>query len=411
MWPSRRVAPKDDLDLTPPEVRHARRLRRLFLLALPLVAALAAAVYFAAPRVSAVIKTWQSRRLAHQAFALIERKQWSEAGAKARDAYLLSWTEPEVWRAIARLHSRTGQNAMAVEWWKKVDEERRLTIEDRRDFARAALAAGELATAANQIDPLLAQQEGLAPIDILLAGQLAVRRSDPALAIDYAERVMADNRAKPYEILSAATLILSVTKPESPPHINAWKRIEDMARDPGNATSLDALVFLAQQQSLAPARESSGDTSFSIGRSVAQGQQSPAAAASPSPSSGDDTSLSLGTRTTSPQPTATMGLLEISDALEKHPDARTYHQLLALQLRVQHDPALRDQYVADAVERFGKGDDETLAALAAWLNSLGRARKTLEVLPLDHAVRGQALFLQHINALAALERWDEVKAI
>src|SRR5207249_7398056 len=87
------------------------------------------------------------------------------------------------------------------------------------------------------------------------------------------------------------------------------------------------------------------------------------------------------------------------------------HQLLALQLRAQHDPALTDQYVADAVERFGKGDDKTLAALAAWLNSLGRSRKALELLPLDRAVRRQDLYLQHVNALAALERWDEVKEV
>src|SRR4029453_10875388 len=102
----------------------------------------------------------------------------------------------------------------------------------------AALAAGELPTAARQIDQLLSQQGGTAPIDILLAGQLAVRRSDAVLAIDYAERVMADKRTRPYEILSAAILVLSVTKPESPPHRSAWKRIEDLARDPGNAVSL-----------------------------------------------------------------------------------------------------------------------------------------------------------------------------
>jgi tetratricopeptide (TPR) repeat protein len=403
MWPSRRVAPKDDLDLTPPEERQARRRRRLFLLAVPVVAALAAAVYFAAPPVSAAIKVWQSRRLAHQAFELIDQKQWNEAGAKARDAYLVCWTEPEAWRAIARLHTRTSQNATALEWWKKVDAEHRLTIEDRRDFARSALAAGELATAANQIDPLLAQKEGAAPIDIFLAGQLAIRRNDPVLAVDYAERVMADKRAKPYEILSAAILVLSVTKPESPPRITAWKRIEDLGRDPGNPASLDALTFLATQQSSAPARESGGDT-FSLG-SIAPSEQSVGAAAS-----SGYTSLSLGPRAAA-QPAATLGLLEIADALEKHPDARPSHRLLALQLRVQHDPALTDQYVADAVERFGKGDDETLAALAAWLNSLGRARKTLELLPLDRAVQRQDLYLQHINALAALERWDEVKTV
>jgi hypothetical protein len=106
-----------------------------------------------------------------------------------------------------------------------------------------------------------------------------------------------------------------------------------------------------------------------------------------------------------------MGLIEIADALEKHPDARPYHKLLALQLRVQHDPVLVDQYVADAVERFGGGDNDTLAALAAWLNSLGRTRKTLELLPLDRAVQSQDLFLRYIDALAALERWDEVKQV
>src|SRR5207248_3411201 len=147
------------------------------------------------------------------------------------------------------LASRTGQGAAALESWKKLDEQQRLTIEDRRDFAGAALAAGELATAGTQIDQLLAQRGGTTPIDILLAGQLAVRRKDPVLAVDYAQRTLADKRTKPYEVLSAAILVLSVTKPESPPHIAAWKRIEDLARDRGNAASREALVFLANQQS------------------------------------------------------------------------------------------------------------------------------------------------------------------
>jgi hypothetical protein len=378
-WRSRPTASEDDLDLTPPEERRARRLRRLLLLALPVVAALAVAVYFAAPPIGGAIKGWQSRRLARQAFGLIERKQWSEADAKARDAYLLRPSEPDAWRAIARLLSRTGQGTAALEWWKKVDETHRLTLEDHRDYAAAALAASELPTAAGQIDQLLGQKGGPAPIDILLAGQLAVRRYDAVLAVDYAERVLADKRTRPYEVLSAAILVLSVTTRESPPHAAAWKRIEDLARDRGNAASLDALVFLANQQSLAPLRA--------------------------------DTSLSLGPGKGTGQPVTTMGLLEIADALERHPDARPNHQLLALQLHAQHDPVLTDQYVADAVERFGKGDDETLAALAAWLNSVGRAQKTLDLLPLNRAMQRQDLFLQHINALVALDRWGEVKEV
>jgi tetratricopeptide (TPR) repeat protein len=384
-----------------------RRRRRRFLLALLILAALATAAYFAAPPVGGAIKAWQSRRLARQALAFIERKQWNEASAKAQAAYLLRPSEPEAWRAIARGLSRMPQRSIRQShitfgWWKKVDEERRLTIEDRRDFARAALGAGELATAATQIDQLLAQRGGPAPIDILLAGQLAVRRGDAVRAADYAERALTDKRAKPNEILSGAFLVLGVTTPKSALHITAWKRIEDLARDSGNAVSLDALVFLASQQSQAPARSTSNDT-FDLSAPATQ-RSVPL-----SPLTGES-SLSLGHGgAAAPQPVASMGLLEIADALEKHPDARPYHRLLALQLRAQHDPVLTDQYVSQAVEQFGNGDDETLAALATWLNSVGRARKTLELLPLDRAVRRQDLFLHHIDALAALERWDEVK--
>src|SRR5438876_1151105 len=141
MWPSRRVAPKDDLERVLPGVHKAprrrrwrrrflvlaegmrpswpswqrmrrrlrnallvlaegmrpapaswlrrRRLRRRFFLALLVVAALATATYFAAPPVGEAIKGWQSRRLAHQAFALIDQKKWNQASAKLRDAFLL----------------------------------------------------------------------------------------------------------------------------------------------------------------------------------------------------------------------------------------------------------------------------------------------------------------------------------
>jgi len=370
-------------------------------LAFLVVAALAIALYFAAPRVGGAIKAWQSRRLARQAFALIDGKQWSEANLKARDAYLLRPTEPEAWRAIAHLLSRTGQGTGALDWWKKLDDEHRLTVEDRRDFAGAALSAGELTTAATQIDALLEQRASLEPVDILLAGQLAVRRGDPVLAVDYAERALADNRAKPYNILSAAILVLSVTTRDSQHYISAWKRIEDLARGPRNAASLEALVFLAREQPRAPSPSTGDKTPFSLGG---------ASAAQPTPAMGSADALSLSLSAT-PQPAVTMGPIEVANALENHPDARPYHKLLALEVRLQHDPALADEYVAQAVERFGSGNNETLAALVAWLNSLGRAGKALEVLPLDRASQHQDLFLQHINALAALERWNEVKDV
>jgi hypothetical protein len=440
--PSRPVANKNDLDLIPPEELRARRLRRILLLAIPAIAAVGVAIYFTAPSIGGAIKGWQSRRLAREAFALIEQRKWSDANAKARDALLLRPTEPETWRAIALLLTRTGQGTAAPEWWKKLDEQHRLTIQDRRDFAGAALASGDLPAAARQIDVLLAQADP-APIDILLAGQLAVRRSDGVLAVDYAERTLSDKRARPFDILSAAILVLSVTTRDSQSYIDAWERIEDLGRDPKNAASLDALVFLSREEALPPILTIGGNASLSLEsrgrRSVGEHDTSPSSAtpvtqgaavspgtsvaagegASPppelspgsSPQPGDTVTLNLAA-TPPPAPRgATMSLLDVANALENHPDARPFHKLLALEVRARHDPALTDQYVADAVERFRNGDDETLVALAAWLSKIGRPAKTLQVLPQALAAQRQDLFLQYINALAALQRWNDVEEL
>jgi hypothetical protein len=455
--PARPVAKKDDLDLTPPEEIRARRIKRFILVGGLAACALGVAIYFAARPVGGAIKAWQSRRLAREAFALIEQRKWNEAAVKARDAYFLRPSEPQSWRALGRLVTRTGQWAAAVEWWKKVDEAHRLTVEDRRDFIGAALMTGETPTAAKQVEALLAQPHGPAPVDIVFAGQIASRQSDPVRALDYAQRALADKRAKPYEILAAATLILSVTNPSSQPFATAWKQIEDVARDAKNPGSLDALVLLAREDSLPPIPAVVGNASLSLesprapsstpatqGGTVPSDAVAPAEAASPpselSPGSTSQPTIAIqGAAATSPPPSLsltlaatpppapvgrTLSLTEVANALENHPDARPFHKLLALEVRARQDPALTDQYVADAIERFGNASrlaqtyqggaelaDETLVALAGWLNKLGRPAKTLEVLPETRAMQRQDLFLSYLNALASLQRWDEIKAV
>ncbi len=448
--PSRPVAKKDDLDLTPPEEIRARRVRRFVLLGAVVVCVLGVAIYFAGPSIGGAIKGWQSRRLARQAFVLIEQRKWSDANAKARDAFLLRPTEPESWRAIARLSCRTNQWPAALDWWKKVDDAHRLRIEDQRDYVSAALVTGDVSIAERQVEALLAQRGGPAPIDIVFAGQVAARQSDPVLALDYAQRALADKRARPYDILAAATLVLSVTSPYSQPYADAWHQIEDVARDPKNPASLDALTLLARGEAQPPlpalSNASLSIASGSISHStpapaIQETTVSPAPVASaesatppaelsphstlqatPATQSGDTLSLTLAA-TPPPAPAGrTMSLTELADALENHPDARPFHKLLAFEVRARRDPTLTDQYVADAVARFGNAArlaqtyqggadlaDETLLALAAWLNKIGRPAKTLEVLPEARAIQRQDFFLQYLNALAALQRWSEVK--
>jgi len=291
------------------------------------------------------------------------------------------------------------------------------------------------------------------PIDIVWAGQVAARQSNPELALDYAQRVLADKRAKPYDVLSAATLVLSLTSPDSQPYADAWQQIENAARDPKNPGSLEALVLLANEKAAPPMPAIGGNTSLSLEstpapspiaatQEAASAEATAAKAAVSSERSNPPATLSAGSRSqptpatqpgdivtlnlaaTSPSTLAgrTMSLTEVADALENHPDARPYHKLLALEVRARRDPALTDQYVADAVERFGnaarlaqtyqggaESADETLAALAGWLNNIGRPAKTLEVLPQARASQRQDLFLQYLNALGGLQRWSEIK--
>jgi len=443
--PSRPVRRKDDPEIIPPEEIRARRIRRFILIGVIGACVAGVAIYFAGPSISGAIKAWQSRRLAREAFALIEQGKWSDASTKARDALFLRPSEPESWRAVARLASRTNQSSQALEWWKKVESANRLTSEDRRDYIAAALATGEVSTAAKQVQVLMAQPAP-APIDVVWAGQVAKRQNDPVLALDYADRVLVDKQAKPFEISSAATLVLSLTSPYSQPYAEAWRRIEDIARDPKNPASLGALVLLANEEAVPPMSPIS-NPSISLEDSVVA-SPTPAVTAdrseisatrgggtspqeislgstpqpTPSTQSGDTLTLALAA-TPPPVPTGrTMSLKEVADALENHPNARPSHKLLALEVRVRLDPALTDQYVSDAIEHFGNaarlqqtyqggGDlaDETLVALTGWLNKIGRPAKTLEVLPKARAFERQDVFLQYVTALAALQRWSDLK--
>lgn len=431
--PSRPVTKKHDLDLTPPEEIRAQRIKRFVLLGAIIACVLGVGIYFAARPVGGAIKDWQSRRLARQAMVFLDEGKWSDANAKARDAYLLRQTEPEAWRAIARLASRTNQWQSAMEWWEKVDAVNRLGVEDRRDYIAAALAAGEVTLAAKQVQALMAQRAPEAA-DLMWAAQVAKRQSDPVLALDYADRVLADKQAKPYEIASTATLVLSLTSPSSERYAEAWKRIEDTARDPKNPASLGALVLLANEHSVRPMAPSNPAISLESNQApTSTPGVGPSAASSvdsgpmlqqptPSPQSGDTVTLDLAA-TAAPSPAGrTMTLTQIADALENHPNARPAHKLLALEVRARQDPAQTDQYVADALERFGNAArlaqtyqsdsdsaDETLLALVTWLNKIGRPAKTLEVLPEGRAIQRQDLLLQYVNALAAQQRWSEIK--
>lgn len=332
----------------------------------------------ATPYAVHAVQGWHARRIANESLLLMEQQKWKEASQKLQDASRIRNSEPEVWRAYARLLSRTGRSSAALEWWQKTAQSRNLSIEDRRDYATAALAGSEVAIASEQIEILLAQATGSAPRDFLLAAQLATVRGYNSTAIEYAQRVLTNPASVSRDKLDANLVILSNSTAGSQPYTEATGRLVEIARDENDPASPQALTVLGNQQ---PAARLTGADSATFALTMPE-------------VSGN-----------------AMSLPEIADRLDHNPNSLAFHHMLALELRARADPKSEDELVARAVKSYGAGDDDTLIALAAWLHSRGRFEAMLGILPLPRVIKRRELLIEHIDALAALNRLPEVEEV
>jgi tetratricopeptide (TPR) repeat protein len=377
---------EDDLYLDDATIAHhqvvARRKRRRQRLTIGgAVAILLLCLWLGVRPTGRAIKTWQAKRLARSASQLINQGRLDEASRKAIDALQLRHGEPEAWRSIAQLFTRAGRSTEAMEWWRKLNDRGKLTIEDRRDFAGAALAAGEVTIAGQQIDSLLAQKDRTLPGDYLLAAQYTATRGDSASSRDYAQIVLAHPTAQPKETLSAALIILAVSDRTSPEYADAWDHLVRLGRGNPTNESLRALEILAGQ---------------------------PAPMFNPRPGVGSPLSISLPNSQTRER---TILYNEIATRIKGHPAARVADQLIALGLRSKENPGHTDQYVGEAIKRYAGGTDEEVGALANWLQQQHRPEDVLRLVPADRALKRREFLLARIDALTALERWHEAKQL
>jgi len=358
--------------------RYLRRFKTVtvvYLTVLVLVAAGGLCVLIAIP-ISRAIRGWHARRLSEQAMGLIDRQQWKQATEKTRDALILRPSEPATWEAAARLLTKTGHGSSALAWWKEFSKSHELSVSDRRDYAAAALGANELGLAATQIDLLCARQAGPDPVDLCLAAELATLRGDSQAAATKAEQVLQDKRTAPGELFYALVIIFLNSTSDSPSYLDAFQRVVELARTDNGRAGLEALRLIAKSP--------------------------------PRPRLTDDGSAPV---TIIWPKDAAISHKEIADRLEQHPNARPADRLLALQVRLQDEPDHTDEYVKQAIESFGKGDDETVAALAAWLYESGRFQTILDILTPQLVASNRELFVERVDALAALNRYADLEAM
>ena len=349
-----------DLIISPEDAQLARRKRRIIVIgSLVLVLAILFGVFGRRPAGNA-IKAWQARRHAQKAFAFINKEQWDDARSEAMAAYQLSPDQPDALRAVARYLTRL-HSIEALDFWKELSKKTSLTRVDVRDEAMIAIIAGDVALADTAMDELI--DSHAEPADWLLAAQLAIQKNLPDEAKSYLEKIVADSRATESEQFRATLLQLSLAANSPSERANALTRLGKLAEGK-TATSLDALVVVAQNTLSAPA-DSSDSTRNEAGR--------------------------------------------LASALENHPLAKAKHKLLAFDLRMHADPTQREQLIARAIADWKDSDPVDRLDLARWLNSKGEYQRAIDSIPLEKAVQSSDLFLQHLDALGGLGRWNEIE--
>ncbi len=357
--------------LTAEELRLRAQKRRRLLLVLLLLLLLAPGVYFAARPTRNAIKSWQARRHANKAFSFIDQGKWQEARDEAVAAYQLRQTEPQALRAVARFLSRTRQQ-QAFEFWDQLAQLQPLTRDDLRDEAAVALASNELGKAADAVNHLLGNDgKDTTPHDWILDAQLHLQQGAPEKSLDSLGKLFAQRNASAREKFQGTLLQLQGAhtgnaEVDSRNQADAWQRLNGFALS-DDAVALDSLVLLAQRQ-LASNSEAGGNN----------------------------------------RETEFLSREELVRRLETHPLAKAPQKLLAIDLQIQANQKDKEVLIARAIADWKDADASQLAVLATWLNGKGEFERNLEVIPLDRALQSRELFLQHMDALGALGRWDEI---
>ncbi|PYK87262.1 MAG: hypothetical protein DMF47_03720 [Verrucomicrobia bacterium] len=384
------MARSDDILLTAEELRLRRRKRRIWLVVILLFVLAIVVTFFGARPASNAIKAWQARRHAERAFAYIDNAQWNEAQKEAIAGYQLQPGEPQALRAVARFLSRVHQPE-ALDFWKQLQNRQSLTREDRRDEVNIALAGNDLSVAEVALKDLLTRKDSPASAaDWLLAAQVARQKNETNEARKLAQKVLDDSRADERTQFQAVLLTLAIATPENTDAASieaAWARLSKLAEGKTKA-ALDALVVLAQRALSRP--EGTGSV--------------PSSSVVPSPSKEKDDTHHGGQAQVVPPN-------DLVRALENHPLAKTPHKLLALDLQMHADPTQRDALISRAIADWKDADAASLVALATWLDGKGEYQRQLDTIPLERALQSRDVFLQHLDALGALDRWSEIKQL
>jgi hypothetical protein len=86
------------------------------------------------------------------------------------------------------------------------------------------------------------------------------------------------------------------------------------------------------------------------------------------------------------------------------------HALLAADLELQRQSVPNQQIYDDLIARWSGGETTELVELSRWLNVHQQPERVLSLVPVERALKDNQLLLARLDALAALQRWNDIDA-
>jgi len=280
--------------------------------------------------------------------ALVAADKWNDAAVQYRVALQL---DPSNYRGLsgaARLSTKADRPE-ALELWQKVLTLPQCTIRDRQDYVDLLIKTNRLNLAEKVIDPLLRDNPDTKTLE--LATRYSRKIGDTVKAIEYARIAMKrapDDDAPRFQL---AELLAQATEADQ---AEARKILWELAAKPG-------LYQKAAVEALATAPQLTTDERNRLWQEL----------------------TALAPKT-------------IKD------------DLLAADLRFQLHPDDAARIYREVIERWGNGQTQEVIDLARWLNAHQQPELVLSTFPIERALEDNQLLLARLDAMASLQRWNDI---
>jgi len=297
-------------------------------------------------------KGQRAERFAAAGDALVAADKWNDAAVQYRVALQLDPSNYHGLSGAARLASKA-ERPEALELWQKVLALPQCTIRDREDYAELLIKTNRLNLAEKAIDPLLKDNPDTKALQ--LAARYARKIGDNVKAGEYlriASKRAPDDDAPRFQL--AEVLAQSA---DAVDQAEARKILWELAARP-NVYKKAAVEALGAAPEL----------------------------------------------TTDERKRLLQELMALTPKTAKD-------DLLAADMRVQLQPDEAARIYREEVERWRNGQSQELLDLARWLNAHQQPELVLSTFPIERTLEENQLLLARLDALATLQRWNDIDGV